>query len=76
MKYAAGPLPSHLPKRVLSSVPTPSLRWIGRGENRALQQCFAVTTLDTKTGQKEGHFEWIEIPTFMEDTLQQKAETE
>lgn len=73
MTTAPATLPHDPAKVILSSVPTPSLRWMGRGESRVLQQCFAVTTVDTKTGHQDGHFEWIEVPTFVEDTLQQKA---
>lgn len=55
-------------KRIINSKPTTSLRWVRRGEERILQQSFAVTTIDDETGHMAGSYEWIEVPTFMEMT--------
>ena len=55
-------------KHIVNSTPTTSLRWVRRGEERVLQQSFAVTTIDDETGHMAAGFEWIEVPTFMEMT--------
>ncbi|HEV7251463.1 MAG TPA: hypothetical protein VGN93_31180 [Shinella sp.] len=57
-------------KRIISSTATPSLRWIGRGDDRVLQQSFAVVTVDEASGHMAGHYEWLEVPTFMEMTYE------
>ena len=55
-------------RHIVCSTPTLSLRWIRRGDERVLQQCFAVATIDNKTGQAASNHEWVDVPTFMEVT--------